>query len=53
MKEIDPIKFMLLLGWAYRLIGRGIIKAAIDDPNTEWDDAVMDLLDRIFGYEGD
>lgn len=54
MGKIDPVKFIVLLGWAYRLIGRELIKAAIDNPDTEWDEAVIAALDKIFGYtDGD
>ena len=53
MKEIDPVKFFTLIGWGYRLVGRSIIKAAIDDPDSEWDDLILELLDKVFGYTGD
>jgi len=52
MSQIDPIKFVALIGFIYRLLLRGIIKHAIADPDTEWDDAVLSLLDKVFGYEG-
>ena len=52
MSQIDPIKFVALIGFIYRLLVRGIIRHAIDDPKSEWDDAVLDLLDKVFGYEG-
>ena len=35
---------------AYKLILRGLLKSAIDDPNSEWDDMVLKGLDAIFGY---
>ena len=39
---------------AYKLILRGMLKAAIDDPDTEWDDRVLAALDTLFNYhEGD
>lgn len=53
MTKIDPVKFIALLGFAYRLVLRNIIKAAIDDPDTQWDDAVLAALDKIFGYTDD
>jgi hypothetical protein len=49
--KISPIKLIALLGFAYRLVLRDLIQEAIDDPDTEWDDAVMAALDKIFGYD--
>lgn len=48
--KIEPVKFIALLGFAYRLVLRDIIQEAIDNPDTEWDDAVIAALDKIFGY---
>ena len=53
MAKIDSVKFVLLIGFAYRLVLRTLIKAAIDDPDTTWDDAVLAALDKIFDYTGD
>lgn len=54
MAKVDPVKIIMLLGFAYRLVLRSVIKSAIDDPNTTWDDAVLAALDKIFDYtEGD
>lgn len=50
---IDPVKFVALIGFVYRLLLRGIIKHAIADPESEWDDAVLSLLDKVFGYAED
>ena len=39
---------------AYKLILRDLLKGAIDDPSSEWDDMVLKALDAVFGYgEGD
>ena len=27
------------------------IKKAIDDPEDKWDEQVLEVLDRVFGYE--
>ncbi len=42
-----------LLCMAYAQILRDLVKKAIDDPNTDWDDTVMMILDRLFNYEGE
>ena len=39
-----------LIGQAYGSILRPLLKKAIDDPNEEWDDLVLDICDRLFGY---
>ena len=35
---------------AYKMILRDLLKAAIDDPEREWDDIVLSICDRIFSY---
>ena len=40
-----------LMGMAYKLILRDLLKAAIDNPDTEWDEWVLKVCDSIFGYE--
>jgi len=30
---------------------RPILLKAVDDPNEEWDDALMRIADAIFGYK--
>ena len=41
-----------LLKVAYKLVLRDVIKKAIDDPNSTVDEAVIELLDDIFDYDG-
>ena len=36
---------------AYSVILRNLLKKAIDDPDEVWDDAVLKILDTLFGYE--
>ena len=38
---------------AYKLILRDLLKAAIDDPNSELDEMVLSALDAVFGYTED
>jgi len=35
---------------AYKMILRDLLLSAIDDPNQEWDNVVLDILDKIFDY---
>jgi len=35
----------------YKTVLRGLLKKAIDDPESEWDDFVLDLCDKLFSYE--
>lgn len=36
---------------AYVEILRDLLVKAIDDPDEEWDDMVLNILDRIFNYK--
>ena len=44
---------LTLLRMAYKLILRDLLKSAIDDPNSEWDDMVLKALDAMFSYAGE
>lgn len=35
---------------AYATVLRPLLKKAIDDPDADWDDAVLKVLDAIFEY---
>jgi len=39
-----------LLCMAYREILRDLLLQAINDPDEEWDDMVLMVLDRLFDY---
>ena len=39
-----------LLCMAYQEILRDLLLQAIDDPDEEWDDMVIQSLDRLFNY---
>ena len=41
-----------VLSYVYATFLRELVKDAIDNPNKEWDDTVLELLDRLFGYTG-
>ena len=42
-----------LVCMAYAEILRELLKKAIDNPNEEWDDIVLDMLDKLFNYQGE
>ena len=41
----------LVLCFAYAKSLRPILLKAIDDPDTDWDDVAMDIIDSIFNYK--
>jgi hypothetical protein len=41
-----------LIKLLYRSILRDLVVKAIDDPDSEVDDFILGLLDRIFEYDG-
>jgi len=41
-----------VLSYIYTKFLRELVKDAINDPNKTWDDTVLELLDRLFGYTG-
>jgi len=42
-----------LVCMAYAVIIRSLVKRAVDDPDSEWDDTLMKVLDKLFNYEGE
>lgn len=44
------IKAWTLIKLAYRIILRDLVVKAIDDPDSDIDDFVIGLLDRLFDY---
>ena len=44
------MKYFSLAGTVYKLFIRTPLKKAIDDPQTEWDNYVLQALDTIFDY---
>jgi len=39
-----------VLNMVYGQILRPLLKSAIDDPESEWDDFVLSMVDRLFDY---
>ena len=42
-----------LLCMAYAQILRELVQKAIEDPNSDWDDTVITILDKLFDYKGE
>jgi len=36
--------------YAYVNALRDLVKKAIDDPNTDWDEVALGILDKVFNY---
>lgn len=41
-----------VLGVVYSKVIRDLLVKAINDPDKTWDDTLIALLDRVFGYTG-
>lgn len=50
MPKIEGKQISWFLKLAYSTFLRGLLKEAIDDPEEEWDEVVLETLDGIFGY---
>lgn len=50
---VSPHSILKVLAYVYASMLRPVLKKAIDNPDTEWDDLAMELADRIFGFAGD
>ena len=46
------IKAWILVKYAYRVILRDLLIKAIDNPDSEVDEFVVAMLDRLFDYDG-
>jgi len=42
-----------VLSYIYTSFLRELVKDAINNPDKTWDDTVLELLDRLFGYTGE
>ena len=42
---------LALLKMAYSSILRGLLVNAIEDPEEEWDDLVLKMVDALFDYD--
>lgn len=49
------MKAMLILGLIKQIYGqllRPLLVKSIDDPESEWDDIVLRMVDNLFEYKG-
>lgn len=56
MGLLDGVKFaaiMQIMKMLYTSILRPLLVKAIDDPNEAWDDYILEIVDRVFGYTPD
>lgn len=44
------MKYFFILKTLYSMVLRDLVVKAIDDPDQEWDDLLLTILDRIFEY---
>lgn len=54
MSKFDNVKMfgiMMLMKAAYKYVLRGMLIAAIDNPDETWDNTVLEIVDRLFGYK--
>ncbi len=46
------IKFLIVIKFVYKTIIRDLIVQAINNPDSDIDEFVIELLDRLFDYDG-
>lgn len=46
------IKVFAIIKFVYKTILRDLIKEAIDNPNSDVDEFILNMLDRLFDYDG-
>jgi len=46
------IKVFVIIKFVYRTILRDLVVTAIDNPDSDVDEFVIQLLDRLFDYDG-
>ena len=49
--KIQTFGVLMILKVVYQHMLRPLVLKAIDDPNEDWDDTVMEILDRLFDYK--
>jgi len=42
----------MLVKMAYKTLLRPLVVKAVNDPDADWDDVLMGVIDRIFDYDG-
>jgi hypothetical protein len=54
MKGGDTMQIAVIykiLCMIYAQLLRPLIKKAVDDPNEQWDDMLMEIIDKLFDYK--
>ena len=42
---------LMIMKAVYQHLIRPLVKKAVDDPDENWDEMVMEILDRLFDYK--
>lgn len=50
-EKVKLFGIIMIMKAAYRYLLRGLIKSAVDNPDENWDDTLMEILDRLFDYK--
>ena len=51
MAKVNPTVVLNVVSVLYKMVLRSLLIKAIEDPDTEWDEFLIDFLDKLFGYE--
>lgn len=51
MTTDQVLMYIKIVSIMYQSGLRTLIKAIVDDPDKEWDNILLEILDKIFGYE--
>jgi hypothetical protein len=41
---------LMMIEMLYKSFLRDLLVSAVDDPDKEWDNVVLDVCDKLFGY---
>ena len=50
--KVQTMGVLMIMKVMYQHLLRPLVYKAINDPDEDWDDVAMEILDRLFGYEG-
>lgn len=49
--KVQMFGILMVIKVAYKYLLRPLVKKAVDNPDEEWDDTLMQILDRLFDYK--
>ena len=52
LEMVKPSLILQVLSYIYSTMMRPVLVKAINDPEQEWDDVALEVVDRVFGYTG-